>query len=165
MPTFTFAQVGCVSCCLRLQVTTTLLYYTILYHTIPYYTILYHTVPYYTILYHTIPYYAILHHATYYILKRVCVVEPSHAQSRSGSARRQPSLRVLPVLPSGSMYPIFEVLGSKSHTLNGFGDQKPLILGTWTLWVKHSGYVAKPLSNRPAKCEDVQDSGTCPLLR
>ena len=34
----------------------TLLYSTILYHTLPYYSILYHTIPYHTLLYYTIPY-------------------------------------------------------------------------------------------------------------
>ena len=35
----------------------------------------------------------------------------------------------------GSKYPRFEVSGSKNHSLNGFWDQRPSILGTWTLWV------------------------------
>ena len=33
----------------------------------------------------------------------------------------------------GSKYLIFEVSGSKSHTLHGFWAQGPEILGTWTL--------------------------------
>ena len=38
-------------------------------------------------------------------------------------------------LPRGSKYPIFEVSGPQNHTLNGFWNQKPQMLGTWTLWV------------------------------
>ena len=36
--------------------------------------------------------------------------------------------------PRGSKYPILKASGSKNHILNGFRDQKPQILGTWTLW-------------------------------
>ena len=36
--------------------------------------------------------------------------------------------------PRGSKYTIFEVCGPKHHTLNGFWDKSPYILGTWTLW-------------------------------
>ena len=32
--------------------------------------------------------------------------------------------------PKGSKYQMFEVSGSKTHTLNGSGDQSPQILGT-----------------------------------
>ena len=39
-------------------------------------------------------------------------------------------------LPRGSKYPIFEVSGSKNHTLNGVWDQRPQILGTLTLWAR-----------------------------
>ena len=31
--------------------------------------------------------------------------------------------------------PIFKHSGSKSHTLNGFWNRRPQILGTWTLWI------------------------------
>ena len=30
-----------------------------------------------------------------------------------------------PLFPKGSKYPIFEVSGSKNHTLNGIRDQNP----------------------------------------
>ena len=36
----------------------------------------------------------------------------------------------------GSKYPIFGVSGSKNHTVNGIWDQRPQMLGTWTLWVE-----------------------------
>ena len=39
-----------------------------------------------------------------------------------------------------SKYPIFEVSGCKNHTLNGFGDQEPEELSTWTLRVLDSPY-------------------------
>ena len=35
-------------------------------------------------------------------------------------------------LPRGSKYPIFEDSGSKNQT-NGIWDQRPEVLGTWTL--------------------------------
>ena len=35
--------------------------------------------------------------------------------------------------PTRSKYPRFQVFGSKNHTLNGFWDQSPSILATWTL--------------------------------
>ena len=38
--------------------------------------------------------------------------------------------------PRGSKYPMFEASGSKNHTVNGFGDQGPYVLGTWPLWVR-----------------------------
>ena len=34
---------------------------------------------------------------------------------------------------------MFEVSGSTNHTLNAIWDQRPEILGTWTLWVSHRG--------------------------
>ena len=34
----------------------------------------------------------------------------------------------------GSKYQIFEASGSNNHTLSGFWDQGPEMLGTWTLW-------------------------------
>ena len=36
--------------------------------------------------------------------------------------------------PRNSKYPISNNSGSKNHTTNGFWDQGPEILGTWTLW-------------------------------
>ena len=43
--------------------------------------------------------------------------------------------------PEGpSNYPIFEISGPNSHTLNGFSDQGHEILGTWTLWVSERGH-------------------------
>ena len=54
-------------------------------------------------------------------------------RSRSHSSRN-PEVG-LERFPRRSKYPIFEVSGSKSHTLNGIWDQRPSILGTWTLWV------------------------------
>ena len=32
------------------------------------------------------------------------------------------------------MYPILKDSGPKDHPLNGFWDQGPYMLGTWTLW-------------------------------
>ena len=43
--------------------------------------------------------------------------------------------RVVVIVPRGSKYPLFQDSGSKCHTLNGFWDQSPYMLGTWTLWV------------------------------
>ena len=37
--------------------------------------------------------------------------------------------------PRGCKYPIFEVSGSRNHTLNGIWGQTPQMLGTWTLWL------------------------------
>ena len=39
------------------------------------------------------------------------------------------------ISPRGSKYPILKDSGPKIHTLNGFWDQGPYVLGTWTLWV------------------------------
>ena len=41
--------------------------------------------------------------------------------------------RSTPFLAQRSKYPMFEVSGSKNHTLNGFKNQKPQMFGTWTL--------------------------------
>ena len=52
------------------------------------------------------------------------------------SAAQRPSVRWpdwAPV-PRGSKYPMLESCGSENHTLNGFGWQKPQLLGSWTLW-------------------------------
>ena len=38
-------------------------------------------------------------------------------------------------LPRGSKYPIFKVSCPKDHLEYGFWNQKPEVLGTWTLWV------------------------------
>ena len=38
-------------------------------------------------------------------------------------------------LPRGSKYPILKVSGSEIHTLNGFRNEGPQTLGTWTRWV------------------------------
>ena len=34
-------------------------------------------------------------------------------------------VNIVDTLPRGSKYPIFQVSGSKNHTLNGFWDQSP----------------------------------------
>ena len=67
-----------------------------------------------------------------------------------------------------SKQPIFEVSGSKNHTLSGMWDQSHYILGTWTLWVRVGswgrGWCLLPLSmkvpplvatekNRPTSAE------------
>ena len=45
----------------------------------------------------------------------------------------------------GSKYQIFKDSGSKSHTPNGFWDQSPGILGTWTLWgILYKLYILTP---------------------
>ena len=49
-------------------------------------------------------------------------------------------------IPRGSKYPISKDSDPKNHTLNGFWEQSPGILGTWALWhifpckeLKHPG--------------------------
>ena len=48
--------------------------------------------------------------------------------------------------PRGSKYPIFEVSRPQNHTINGFWDERPQILGTWTLWDCWHVLVAFPAS-------------------
>ena len=57
--------------------------------------------------------------------------------------------------PRGSKYPIFKDSGPKNHTLDGFWDQRPQILGTWTL--KDPPELRKVLHPCPRPLEDYLD--------
>ena len=57
-----------------------------------------------------------------------------HGKEESSQTLRASCQDLLVGLPEGSGYPILEVSGSEKHTINGCRDQKPQILGTWTLW-------------------------------
>ena len=61
-------------------------------------------------------------------------VDPCQASKLGTSTSSSPSqiwdIDQIPY-PSRSKYPIFEVSGPNNHTLNGFWDQRPEVLGTW----------------------------------
>ena len=63
------------------------------------------------------------------------VAASSRGKTKVGSALEDAFQHGLRQLPRGAKNPIFEVSGSKNHTLNGIWDQKPQIVGTWALWV------------------------------
>ena len=57
-------------------------------------------------------------------------------------------------MPRGFNYPVFEVPGSKYHTLNVFWSEKPQILGTWILWDR----LYKFLHNEVVRCAAISHS-------
>ena len=72
------------------------------------------------------------------ILQACCyltIKRPSHRHAAGEHCLRRDIVRSPQQrIPGKSKYPIFEVSGSKNHTLNGIWDQRPQIFGTWTLW-------------------------------
>ena len=62
--------------------------------------------------------------------------------------------------PRESKHPIFEVSGSKNHTIDCIWKQEPQILGTWTLWESYARTAQpKPISG-PGQGEKEAPSQT-----
>ena len=61
-------------------------------------------------------------------------VEASLPCCGAAARPRVPSSLRSGVVPRGSKYPIFQDSSPKYHYGHGFWDQRPYILGTWTLW-------------------------------
>ena len=69
------------------------------------------------------------HSTTMTFLQR-CIFRKTQKDSEKASVVQR-----LKALPRGPKYPTFKVPGPRNHALNGFWDQSPQILDTWTLGV------------------------------